>query len=199
MELVSQKRAREIMGKNFLGVEGAVKYFRLNPVFQLAVISEIPFSEEVLEQLKDTHILVAVFPLSILEVRGIHSNLFDNQSWYNRELFAKESSKFSWQLVCKTPVVDNSMSEGWRKQLVFISNNDEIPTAQVMAYTIIGHYLATGERLFENACVRTSNVLSDDYIVGVGRFDPRGLFINHYYNDIRDRDIGIATARKFSE
>ena len=79
----SQKRAREIMGKNFFGVEEAIKHFGVNPTRQqLAALSEIPFSEAVLEQSKDTHILVAVFPLSILEIRGkVERKLF-----YNHEM-----------------------------------------------------------------------------------------------------------------
>lgn len=58
--MTSQKHVREIMGKNFFGVEKAIKHFGVNPTrLQLAALSEIPFSETVLEQLKDFHILVA--------------------------------------------------------------------------------------------------------------------------------------------
>jgi hypothetical protein len=67
--MTSQKRAQEIMSKNFFGIEEAIKHFGVSPTRQqLDALSEIPFSEAVLEQSKDTHILAAVFTLSILEI-----------------------------------------------------------------------------------------------------------------------------------
>lgn len=67
----SQKRAREIMGRNYFGVEEAIQYFGVNPTKQqTAVRSEVPCAEATLEQCKETHVLVAVFPLSIIEIRG---------------------------------------------------------------------------------------------------------------------------------
>ena len=56
-----------------------------------------------------------------------------------------------------------------------------------MVYTIIGHYLATGERLFEHIYVRTSSVDSGGRRVGVGRFDSRGL-------DVTAAGMALATA-----
>jgi len=194
----SQKRAREIMGKNFFGVEEAIQYFGVNPTYtQTLVLSEIPFSEEVLQKAKDTHVLVAVFPLSVLEIRGkVDSKLFYDQSWYNKESFAKERGEASWQLVRKTPV-DNSTSKNWQEQLTLINEEDEVPTAQVMVYTIIGHYLATGERLFEHIYVRTSSVVSDGYRVRVGLFGSDGLFVHRYWVDYRLDYLGVSSARKF--
>jgi len=195
---VSQKRAREIMGKNFFGVEEAIKHFGVNPSRQqLAVLSEILFSEAVLEQAKDTHVLAAVFPLSILEVRGKvqDKGLFYNQEWYNKEPFAKEYGEVAWQLVRKTPV-DDSLSKDWKEQRALIGKDDEVPTAQVMVYTIIGYFLATGERLFEKVCVRASSLRSDGHRVFVGFFDSRGLSVDSYWDDYRDGGVGLASARK---
>ena len=70
----SQKRAREIMGKNFFGVEEAIKHFGINPARQqLAALSEIPFSEAVLEQSKD-------YPYS----RGGFPAIDPRDSWQSR-------------------------------------------------------------------------------------------------------------------
>jgi len=194
----SQKRAREIIRRNFFGVEEAIKHFGVNPTRQqLAALSEIPFSEAVLEQSKDTHVLVAVFPLSILEIRGkVDSKLLYDQSWYNKESFAKERGEVSWQLVRKTPV-DNSTSKSWQEQQALLGKDDEVPTAQVMVYTIIGHYLTTGERLFEHIYVRTSSVDSDGYRVRVGYFDSRGLDVSFCWDGYRDGNLGVSSARKF--
>ena len=194
----SQKRAREIMGKNLFGVEEVIKHFGVNPTRQkLATLSEIPFSEAVLEQSKDTHVLVAVFPLSVLDIRGkMDSKLFYDQWWYNKESFTRERGEVSWQLVRKTPVPD-STSKNWEEQQSLIGKDDEVPTTQVMVYTIIGHYLITGERLFEHIYVRTSSVDSDGGRVIVGGFVSEGLSIGRDWLDNRSHDLGVSSARKF--
>ena len=197
----NQKRAREIMGKNFFGIEEAIKYFGVNPTRQqLAALSEILFSEAVLEQSKDTYVLVAVFPLSILEIRGkVDSKLFYDQSWYNKESFesfAKERGEVSWQLVRKNPV-DNSTSKNWQEQQTLLGKDDEVPTAQVMTYTIIGHYLATGKRLFEHVYIRTSSLVSYGARVGLGSFGGGGLVVSFWDVGGPYDSIGLASARKF--
>jgi len=84
-------------GKNFFGVEEAMKHFGVNPTCQqLAALSEIPFSETVLKQSKDDHILVAVFPLSILEIRDkVERKLFYNHetAWYNEQSLPRSMAK----------------------------------------------------------------------------------------------------------
>ena len=176
----SQKRTREIMGRNFFGVEEAITHFGVNPSKQqTAYLAEVPFSEEVLVSCKDTHILVAVFPLSILDVRGkVDKKLFysHEDAWYNKQAFAKEKGEIGWQLVRKTPV-ENSINKTWNDQQALLSKDDETPKAGCLVYTIIGHFLATGERLFESIYVRCSDLDSDGYRVVVGYFDADGLFV----------------------
>jgi len=195
----SQERAREIMGKNFFGVEEAIKHFGVNPTRQqLAAFSEIAFSEAVLEESKDTHVLAAVFPLSILEIRGKVSQgqrLFYDQDWYNKQAFAKERGETEWRLIRKTPV-DNSISKNWQDQTALLGKNDEVPAAQVMVYAIVGHYLATGERMFEHLYVRTSSVDSDGSRVYVGVFVAGGLCVDYCWGDYRRGCLGVASARK---
>ncbi len=196
----SQKRTREIIGQNFFGVEEAIQHFGVNPTRQQTLaLSEVPFSEEVLQKARDTHALMAVFPLSILEIRGkVERKLFYGyeDAWYNKQAFAKERGETSWQLVRKTPV-NNSTSKNWEEQQALISKEDEVPTPQVMVYTIIGHYLATGERLFEHIYVRTSFVVSDGFRVYVGSFDSDGLSVGSYWDDRREGGLGVSSARKF--
>ncbi len=195
----SQKQAREIMGKNFFGIEEAIRHFGVNPSKQqTAALAEVPFTEGVLESHKDTHILVAVFPISVLDVRKVDNGLFYSSSggWYESEKFAKNKGTVSWQLVRKTPVPD-STSKNWDEQQVLLGKDDEIPSAQVMVYTIIGHYKSTGERLFENVYVRTSCVDSDGLRVGVGSFGSAGLFVYYYWVNDRHSFLGVSSARKF--
>jgi hypothetical protein len=195
----SQKCAREIMGKNFFGVGEAIKHFGVNPSRrQLANLLEVPFTEEVLRQCKDTHVLVAVFRLPIIGVRDKvqDKGLFYKQDWYDKEAFASDGGEISWQLVRKTPV-DNSTKKNWDEQQALLDKEDETPTAPVMVYTIIGHFLATGERLFERIYVRTSSVYSGGNRVCVGYFDAEGLRVGSDWDDDRNDDLGVASARKF--
>ena len=109
----SQKKAREIMGTNMFGIEDAIKHFGVNPSkAQLAALGEVPFSEETLEACKATHVLVAVFPMSILDIRakvkGELWQAFYNQDWYNKEAFAKDRGEIGWHLIRKTPVENST-------------------------------------------------------------------------------------------
>lgn len=192
----SQKRAHEIMGQSFFGIEEAIQHFGVNPTKQqLAALSEIPFTEGELEECKNTHVLVAVFPLSILEIRGTSKLLYD-QLWYNQESFAKDHGDVSWHLVKKTPVA-NSTSKTWSEQQDLLAKNEETSTARIMVYTIIGHYLATGERLFEQIYVRCSDVDSYGSRVGVGGFNSYGLDVDDGgWVGYRSSSVGLASARK---
>jgi len=189
--------AREIMGKNMFGVEEAIQYFGVNPTSQqFDVLSEVPFSKTVLEQSKNTHVLVAVFPLSIIEIREkVDSKLFYHRSWWNKESFAKEHDETSWQLLRKTPVGDSTW-KNWEEQQTLTGEDDEVPTAQVMVYTIIGHYLATDERLFKRIYVRTCSVDSGGGRASVGFFDPGRLFVCGWQDFYRGVHVGVSSARK---
>lgn len=197
----SQKLARKIMGKNFFGVEEATKYFGVDPSRQqLAVLSEIPFTKAELREVKDTHILIAVFPMSTLDIRGkVERQLFysHENAWYNSQAFAKEKKEVSWQLVRKTPV-PNSTSKTWQEQQAILAKNEETPKVQVMVYTIIGHFLATGEWLFENVYVRCSDVDSRGDRVDVGSFDAEGLRVSGHWDDDRYSGLDVAAVRKFN-
>jgi len=195
----SQKRAREIMDRNFFGIEEAIRHFGVNPSKQqLASLAEIPFTEEVLRASKDTHILVAVFPMSILDIRSkVERKLFRSHedSWYNEESFAKDKGEVGWQLFRKVPIAD-STNKTWNEQQALLDKNEETPKVQVVVYTIIGHYLATRERLFENTYVRTSSVASGGRRVHVGRFDLGGLSVGAWGATGRDGGLGVSSARK---
>lgn len=194
----TQKLARTI-GIPVFGIEEAVQHFGVKPTrTQLSALAEIPFTEAELRECKNTYILVAVFPMSVIEIRDkVEHKLFysHEDAWYNKESFAKSKGKVCWQLVRKTPIKD-STSKTWNEQPALLAKNDETPTARVMIYTIIGHFLAIGERLFEGVYVRCSDVDSDGNWVHVGYFDSSGLIVNDDWNDDRYGRLGLASARK---
>lgn len=195
----SQKLSREIMGKNFFGVEEAIECFGVNPSKQqLVYLAEVPFAESVLKACKNTHVLVAVFPLSILAIRGkVDKKLFyrHDDTWYNRHAFEKGRGKVGWQLVRKAPA-ENSTNKTWDDQQALLSKEDETPKTQVMVYTIVGHYLFTGERLFEKIWVQCSDLDLGGYRVYVGGFNAKGLRIDRSVDIDRNNYLGLASARK---
>ncbi|MBU2633570.1 hypothetical protein KJ751_03670 [Patescibacteria group bacterium] len=195
-----EKMARSI-GITMFGVQEAIQHFGVKPTkSQLAMLSVIPFSEQKLREVKDTHILVAVLPLSILDIKGkVDCSLFwsKEDAWYHSEKFAKDKGQAGWHLVRKT-IVPNSTSKNWNEQQALLTDNEETPIARIMVYTIIGHYLNTGERLFENIYARCSNLDSDGSRVNVGSFDSGGLTVYSFRDDDRFDNIGVSSSRKFN-
>ena len=195
----SQKLAREIMGENFFGIEEAIKHLGVNATKQqLAYLAKVPFSEEQLSSCKDTHVLVAVFPMSILDIRGkVKRELFCNpdNAWYNRQAFAKDKGEVDWELVRKEPIA-NSTNKTWNDQQALLGNDEETPTARIVVYTMVGHFLATEKRLFKKIYVRCVDLDSDGHRVYVGNLDAEGLFVYNWRDDDRTDDLGLSAARK---
>jgi len=191
MNTVGQSRARKIMGNNFFGIKEAVRYFGINPKWRQAIaLLMIPFAEVTLKECRDTHILVADFGLSILDIRGkVKQKGFYDQDWYYNQSFAKERGEVCWRLVRKT-IVDNSTNKTCSEQQTLLGKDEETPAVRVMTYAIFGHYLATGERLFEHIYARTSSVDSDGDPVYVGYFVHDNLDVNDKWDG--DRSSGIA-------
>jgi len=197
--ITTQEVAREIMGANFFGIEEAVKYLGVNlSKKETTALIEIPFTEEVLESCKDTHVLAAVFLMSILDIRKVDSSLFDRSTggWYNSEEFAQNKGMASWQLILKNPVPD-STSKKLTEQQDLLGKDDETLSTQPLIYMMIGHYRNTGERLFENVYVRTSCALLDGRHVGVGYFDSGGLLIYGFWDNTPYANLGLSSAWKF--
>lgn len=193
----SHDRAKAIMGRNFFGVEEATQHFGVKPAeTELAALATIPYSEMTLEACKNTHVLVAVFPLSVVVCKNPRKKVFYNQDWYNREQFATQVGTVGWKLVRKAPV-EGSTFKTWDEQQKLLGKSDETLTAQVIVYTMVGHFLAIGERLFEKIWVRCSDVDSNGYRVDVGLFDSDGLHVGACWAAGRDGNVGVASARKF--
>ena len=201
---VSQSRARELMGANMFGVDDAIKCFGVKPTLEhIVALSEVPFSEETIGACKGTHILVAVFPISILGIRSAMKvqRLFFWQEWYDNQSFAKScgDGKARWHLICKTPVA-GSKYKSWAEQQCLIGNDDKTPEARVMVYAVIGYYKTTGTQLFECGFVRTTTVDVNGNRVYVGEFRDRGLDkglqVDNYWGAYRHSYPGLASERK---
>jgi hypothetical protein len=216
---LTQGRARDIMGRNMFGVEEASKHFGVNPSTQeLAYLAAIPFSEDTLTACRYSHILIAVFPLSILDIRSrVDRSLFSSTDFdiiksrdlyredilLNEQKFAKDHGTNGWYLVRKDSVPD-SVGLSWSSQRRCLGINNKVPSARVLIYTIVGYYLSTGVRLFTALPhVRCSDRLSFGHGVVVSNWMEgdligvaSGIGCSNYSRVFSDERLGVASERK---
>jgi len=198
----SQVRAREIMGKNFLGIEEVVKHYKIVPTAeQLSALAEIPFSKEMIEEHKHGYLLVAGFPITIL---GIHTNVPSDKhkkifysdggvvSWYSIQEFAKEKVPIGWYFIRKT-AIKTSFCKKFRNQNESLGLNEEIPHVCELVYAVILYFLTTGGRLFGDVYVRCIGLNTDNIGVSVGDFTQQnGIAICNHLGDYPYDYVGIS-------
>ena len=203
---VSQQKARFIMGKNFFGIEEAIKYFGVNPTNkQLCCLEKIPWNEETLMSCKDTYILVAVFPITIIDMFMKYRSMFFLPEKETIDFCAKYpeimgvAGEISWQLINKKEVKDSE----WKTlddQKKLLSENEEIPTAQTLVYIIIGYRAMTDERLFIGQYLRSSSISSKGMHIEVGHYYntqyTKGLCISEGGDNYRSSGHCIVSAQK---
>lgn len=195
--------AQSILGADFITPEevtkarGALVYTDK----QITALAESLPSEDVLKWCKDNGYAVMSAPpqaCSTLDVREIQSAHFYSKTggWYADQKFAhKDKTSFGWLMVKKTPVSD-STSKTWNEQGKLLSALEKVPNAAEMCWFVTTYFEVRGARLFQGIYVRTSSLDSDGDRVYVGGFDSGGLYVNGYWDDYRDDDIGLSAARK---
>lgn len=196
---ITQRAAQGIMRKNFLGPDEVFQYLKVPYTEeQLIELGEIPFAEGTLRKCKNTHILFAGYPLSLLDLKIMKSNLFYNQIWYKykeEEFASEEKVELKWYLI-RRDCIPESTSKDWQEQLAMLKEDEEIPRACEIVYMIILYYLARNDRLFKTFYTRCQDVASDRCRVCVGGFVRAGLLI---YSELEDRihdDLGIVSSKR---
>ena len=203
---VSFKRAQEIMGKNLFGLSEGITHFGFSPSQEqlrefVTVSNEIPFSEEMLLACKDTYILILVLPLSIFDIRGLIEKKgggveFDSGLWYYNEPFAKDKSELNWQLIRKE-AIKGSLDKNWKDQQSLLSEDEEVPKASIVVYTILGHFLAVGERLFKNIYVHCiDQKLNTPTRIVVGHFEEKRINFSCWYDEKNHDSVGLISMKK---
>ena len=196
----SQERAREIMGKNFFGIEEAEKYFKIKPSdSDLNLLAEVPYSESTLKEYKNSHILVAVLPLSMLDIKNkVRYNILPDldNGWCGRESSIKQQGVADWFLINKTEV-QGSCGHVADEQLSFLSKKEDVPSVRVLVYAVVGYYLITGEFLFKKISVRTSSKMDDGGYFAITCEFNNGLVVGSMSeNTIAYEGIGLASCIK---
>ena len=180
-----------------------MKFFGVTPeIREHDALKKVPWNAEALLTLSETHILVAIPPLSILDMRTIsdkryrNQHLFYPQDDYDKKPFARDEGEIGWQLIRRTPV-EGSFGKTWNYQQWLLGVTEELPCTQVLVYAMVGHFLNTGERLFEKDTVRTADICVDKRRVYVGNFKKgEGLDINFYPDDKFDQTLGLAAMQR---
>ncbi len=169
---------------------------------QRIALETIPFSEDALRACAATHMLFPGFGLSLLDIREKCSQLFYAKTggWYakKQEAFSRATVPVQWHLFRVEPMPD-SFSKTWgeqRRQLLL--SEEEVQSSALVAYATMLHYGATKKRLFEDCCVRTSDVNARGRRVNVSNFDTLGCEVIGGWVDISDDLLGVASARKSS-
>jgi hypothetical protein len=182
----------------FHGLDAVARYCEFEPsASETAQLAVVPFSEETLVRSRDTHVLVACARVSIIGLRAKAPGAFYfNKAWYKDEDFARRALTSRWRLVRKEPVPD-STSKNWASQQAGLDPDELVPGVAEVALAVVLHFLETAERLLPSVYVRTCDVDSAGWRLGLGRFGPEGLRIRSFGNHA-DYYIGLAGARKSS-
>jgi len=199
---VRMEYALEIMGRNSFSIADVRKAFGIDPSEpQLTTLSNVPYTENTLKECKDTHVLVAVFPFSIVNMRELvlretADMVFSPKFWYKSEPFALSLGETIWQLIRKAPVPQSYLKTLDEHENIFMSKDDIMPKARVLVYTIVGFYLAKGERMFENVYARCSDRDSFGVRLAVSGIGTDGIKVTNEFGNRRHRDLCLVPVRK---
>jgi len=185
---------------------------------EVATAYGVSYSDEQLEHFADTlpdtqtilwlrtngYMLIAGPPpteLNLLQVRELENKLFysKTEGWYAEEdqKFAQDDKvKAGEWLVIRKEAVPNSFSKTWNEQRGLITEVEHVPNAPEVSYAVTAYFKVRGIYLLRGKYVRTSSVSAGGGRVSVGHFDEGGLVVYGYYDDNRDGDVGVASARK---
>lgn len=189
----SAKRAKEIMGKNFFGYEDATFHFPLpRNIDQEAFFSRVPFKEETLFKYRETHFLVAIFPVSLIESCRIRPSFMDGQS-FEYPAFTNKCI-MGWRLISKKPLF-GSKDKGLEAQSKLIIQQAKdfvlaVPETEDVIYTMLAHDYVNVEsgRMFSRTLVRTQ-----DGFTCVGHYqDKFGMCLETHSLDEKSAFIGLA-------
>ena len=182
--------SREIMGVNFIGPD----FFSMGAIPRL---SEVPFKKETLFRHRDSGLLAAVPPVSLLEMNADHrlKEMFYLRSnlWYADQMFAGDESP-GWHLLPKK-IKPIYFGKNWVEQTNLLPNGHRVATVQSAVYAMLAYYRATGEMLHKNIRLRCADVPfgrgSGQHVVV--NFTGRMIFIG-WCDDMENApDLGLAT------
>lgn len=162
---------------------------------ELEHLSVLPFLESTLPACAGTHVLAAIAPLSVREIRDRHPDLFwlnRGPPWYRTELFAWDAElSAGWRLRRKGPHPD-SRGRTYEEQRQLLGPLEMVPRACQAVYAAALHRLTASEPLF-GGWVRCRGGAGDPDPLAIS--DADGLAILRSSGHLRFPRIGLATMR----
>lgn len=196
---LSEQRAQSIMGKNFLGVDEVATHFHARfTIDELATLSYVPFSEEVLRRCASTHLLVAGYPMSIMDIKAVApEDAFydDDRPWYRTHAFAtNQKMGLRWHLIGKD-INELSPHLHFDEQEKLLASDETVPRACELVYAMVLNFMVNKERLFGDVYVHCAEKGDDNARICIGNFDETGLGIVSNWDDMRPGRVGITTIK----
>lgn len=192
--------AREIMGANCIDIDDVVNGLGLIlPTSLHAIFESVPWTRETLESVKETHVLVAVLPFSIMDMwRMLRDELFcdcQGEEWFAGKRYAELREAPTWHLVRKD-AVPNSASRSWAEQQALLGEEEMVPSARVIVSTVVSSCLSDKEAPFQDVYVRCSDENGEGRHVSVAVLHSMQIHTEHWSDDIRASDVALASERK---
>lgn len=212
-------KARQIMGKNFLGLEEVIEYLGITPTpEEWNQVSIIPYSKETLEECRDSHFLFLGVsqdnqgnPLTIKRLSEIMpmahgQRLFEgdpSERYMCRNATTQPTPDLRWYLIKKS-VPEESGGQPYEAQEKLLAENEYREQAVVYAYIMVLAFAVKCERLFETGhifCKDCYDGPANQHRIIIGDFEGGselfpGIKIGHLVVDNRRPEIGLAPARK---
>jgi len=215
---IDWKRAKEIIGKNFFGVEDWSAFYGVKfSEEQISEAAEFPWGEDILNStcpfcrnvVKHCHFAFLGLesingePLTIMKLQKLHPATgqprFNVDAWYSKEEFAREATMdFRWYLIHKS-MIPKSRNKTYDDQEAILTTDYEVPSAVTEVTKDLLVFRKTGTFVNSTRWARCKCVTSDGGRVVVGFFGKHGLTINSF----RDLDghylISLAASRTLEE
>jgi len=190
------EKAKEILGTDFIGVDEldaiAININILSPNKHNKEVPAIPYTEQQLQQVSGSHILLLGMPfttngnaLTLMEMRNffgmdpaIQEPCFYNQDWYVKEEFVHAPLlKYKWYLLRKK-LIDNTRAKTVEESSI---NDQQLPSALVCTYAFFVYYYHANHYLWENDFVWCCDSDANNDRIYIGRyFDPKGIAKNGF-------------------
>lgn len=197
---LSQRRAREIMGGNFIGIEEVIQ--NLGEIFtpeQISVLKEVFFSEPVLEARRKTHVLIPGFSLSLDEIQGQFPTKVNydppfRAALYKKRGFVQEKVAMKWYLVRKNVIPDSFKGHllGDKAASLKIYNEKILRPCEIV-WALALYRLVKGEYFLPDCEVICDALGEYNSSVHVEVHSLKGIYVSDGWTFNADRGVGAAS------
>lgn len=151
IQTVTEFQASRIMGPNFFGSRSLQKGFGINiPNSQIQTLSRVPFSVETLEASKETHVLILVPKMSVVNLDkkyplGGPDQVFDVDRPVNCDSPCfQDEGEIGWHLIRKHPIAGLA-DKTWEELQSLIPPQEKVIDARTMTIAAALCYRETGK------------------------------------------------------